>query len=253
MKILAFILLLLPSIAVSQITFFAVATNPADNGSLGVSTVSITPPGSMVAGDLVYVVASQRGLSTYSVNNDGGQSWTPLTYVSSSTTRSAQAFWCRFDGTWDASPSWDFTLTGTTSVQMLVFRPTSGSNTWANEVDNTGSFDASSATKTITGVTPTNNSNVTIAMFYSADDNTWGNLAGTNWIDTGTDAQYRNIAGSDASNTYAYQIQSTAAATNNVSKEQLTLGPDAGVTILSTFYEIGSGYTSPIKNRIVND
>lgn len=214
-------------------------SNPSDNGSLGSSTVSITPVSSMQLGDLVVVVCSQAGIATFSVNNTGGQSWSSLTRQQSSTTRAAQIIWARFDGTWDANPSFDFTgATASTTVTMLVFRPTATSYTWANEVDNTSTFGTGSATISITGVTPTNDSNVSIAVWMSSDDNTWGNLAGTNWTKLDLDAQVRNTNAGDSSQTHAYQIQTTAAATNNVSQDQLTLGNDAGVTLLATFYEI---------------
>jgi hypothetical protein len=254
MRKLLIALLLFPYLAFSQITFFGVSVNPADNGSAGSSTLTSTPPASMQLGDLIVVVCSQAGTATFSVNNDGGQSWTALTRQQSSTTRVAQTFWARFDGTWDANPIFNYTgATAATSLSMLVFRPSGTSYAWTNQVDNTATFGTGSSTISITGVTPAEDNNVSIAVWMSGDDNTWGNLAGTGWTKTGLGAQYRNTNAGDASITFAYQIQSTAAATNNVSQDQLTLGNDAGVTLLTNFYETGSGYTSPIKNRVVND
>jgi hypothetical protein len=76
-----------------------------------------------------------------------------------------------------------------------------------------------------------------LASWSSADDNTWGTLTGTNWVKTSLSNQYRNLAGNDSSSTFAYQLQTTAAPTNNVSQTQLTVGNDATAWRRITFYE----------------
>lgn len=237
------------------ISFFGVSSNPADNGDLAASTVAVTPPASMQTGDLVVVFLHQRGTAVITQNETGGQSWTALanayTATNTSNTVRMRAFWCQFNGTWSADPSWNFSATNATTAVMIVFRPTSTSHTWS--VDTAlANASTTSSPYTIAGRTPVNDNNVTIAHWASNDDNTWGNLSGTNWTKSGLAAQYRNVAGSDQSSTFAYQIQGTKAATNDVSQEQLTLGPDNIGTAIVTFYETGSGYVSPIKNRIVN-
>jgi hypothetical protein len=120
---------------------------------------------------------------------------------------------------------------------MIVFRATDTAKVFGvDTAEDTSAFSAAT-TQTIPGRTPANASNVSIAAWVTADDNTWGSLSGTNWSKTGLSAQYRNTSGQDMSSTYAYQIQTSAAATNDVSQDQLTLGGDAGVYSIVTFYE----------------
>lgn len=225
------------------ITFFGVATTPADNSGSSVGpTVTITPPASMVDGDLVFVSAHYRAsTATLSVSNAGGQTWNTLTQYNTTNIR-AQGFWCRFNGTWSANPI--FTVTsGTNNIdaQMLVFRPTSATRTWTFEAQlNDAAYGApgSPFTVTITGRTTTAASTVTIAAWHSIDDNTWGTLSGTGWSKTSLGAQYRNNDTNDNSSTYAYYIATSAAtAVPNVSQNQATLGGDAGSTGLFTFAE----------------
>lgn len=226
------------------ITFFGVATTPADNsGSSPGPTVTLTPPASMVDGDLVYVSVRYRdSAATISAtpSNAGGQSWNAVSQYNTTNIR-ARVFWCRFNGTWSANPA--FTVTsGTNNIdaQMLVFRPTSAAYTWTLESGpNSATYSAPSTpfTVTVTGRTTTAASTVSIAAWHSVDDNTWGTLSGTGWSKTSLGAQYRNNDTNDNSSTFAYNIQTTAGATNNVSQNQATLGGDAGSTSLHTFAE----------------
>ncbi len=217
-------------------TFFGVATVPADNGTNATTTITITPPASMLAGDLVVVYLQQRGTATFSVGVTGGQTWTSIGRNVGTANVAMDTYWARFDGTWDANPRFDFSAGTNTSAQMLVFRPVTSTNVWETEQIQTANA-AAAATTTVTGITPANGDNVTIASWMTADDNTWGTLTGTNWVKTSLSAQYRNLAGNDQSATYAYQLQTTAAATNNVSQTQLTLGNDATTWRRVTFYE----------------
>jgi hypothetical protein len=223
------------------ITFFGVSTNPSDNGTSSATTISVTPPGSMQAGDLVVVFLVQRGTATITQNATGGQTWTALaaayTVPNTGNTLRLRAFWCEYDGTWTADPSWDFTAGNATQAQMLVFRPSSPSITWA--VD-TGIANASMTASpyTITGYTPANNNNVTIAQFSTNSAVTWGGLSGTNWTKSGLADQYRveNAGATDLSTSYAYQIQGIKQATNDVSQTQ-TGGPVNSGSSIVTFYE----------------
>lgn len=217
-------------------TFFADAFTPADNGTNATTTITITPPASMVSGDLVVVYLQQRGTATFSIGVDGGQTWTPLGRNVGTANVALETYWTTYNGTWGANPRFDFSAGTNTSAVMLVFRPDDNTNVWESENLATTNA-AAAATITITGITPNFGSNVTIASWMSADDNTWGTLSGTNWSKTGLEAQYRNLAGSDQSMTLAYQLQTTAAATNNVSQTQLTLGNDATAWRRVTFYE----------------
>jgi hypothetical protein len=240
MKRLALALILaLPSWG--AITFFGSASQPADNGAqAGPTSLTITPPGSMVAGDLVYILGLYRAATvTITIGDAGGQSWTSETNRQGSSL-TARVFWARFNGTWSTNP----TITNTTgtlalTAVMVVFRPTTGTNVWA--IDQAEQFTAYTApstpfTVTRTGQTTAQADTVTIAAWTSADDNTWNTLSGAGWTALGT-AQFRNTTGSDTSASIAYKIQTVSGATGNVSQNQATLGGDAGITDILTLYE----------------
>ena len=217
-------------------TFFGISAVPTDNGSNTTTTITITPPGSMLDGDLVVVYHTQRGTATFSITNNGGQSWTSLSRTALTTNVATQVHYARFNGTWSANPQFTSSAGTNTSAYMLVFRPTVSTNAWNHENEsNVGA--AAATTITVTGVTPNFDENVTIASWHSADDNTWGNLTGDNWEQTALGSQYRNLAGQDASSAFAYQPQQTRQATTNASLQQLTLGADATTTRRITFYE----------------
>jgi hypothetical protein len=216
-------------------TLFGYTANPTDPGTSTATQITLTPPASMTTGDLVFVTLRQRGTATFSVGVDGGQTWNTLTRGTNSTTTAVQSFWAQFNGTWSADPRFGFSAGTNTSAMMLVFRPTdTGKSVAVDTALSIASFTAA-ATVTITGHTRTNSSCVTIASWHTADDNTWGTLSGTGWSKTNLPAQVRNTSGSDGSCTFAYNIGSGA--TNNVSQTQLTLGNDAGVYQIISFYE----------------
>lgn len=217
-------------------TFFGVTSTPADNGTNATTTITLTPPASMVTNDLVVVTLTQRGTATFSIGIDGGQTWTSIGRNVGTANVALETYWATYNGTWAANPRFDFSAGTNTTAVMVVFRPDDNTKVWATEQIATTNA-AAAATITVTGVTPNFNSNVTVASWHTADDNTWGTLTGTGWEKTSLSAQYRNLAGSDSSTTIAYQLQTTAAATNNVSQTQLTLGNDATAWRRITFYE----------------
>lgn len=227
------------SVCNSQITYFASASNPADNGTAsGSGTVSITPPSSMLEGDLILVFTHSRTASnTHDIGSWGGQVWKTLS-AGSTTVSTAQTFWTRFNGSWLAGgPAFSFNTTTSTSVIMHVFRGPSTTSWWTIDVAQaTSTYSAPSTPFTVsrTGQTTVADTTVTVAAWYSVDDNTWGNISGTGWVVTG-DAQYRNLAGSDNSASFAHKLQTAQAATGNVSKQQTALGGDAGQTSIVTF------------------
>jgi hypothetical protein len=233
------------------ITLFGSVAVPTDNGTnTSNPTAFANPPiASMVAGDLVFIYAYCRTASaTIAISNAGGQTWNSFSSQSSANaTLSANVFWCIFNGTWSAAPSVSFGATTNNSAVMLVFRPTSSQYSWAVDGAQAGTFvdRAAAASFTITGWTPQNNSNVSIAVWNTDDDNTWGTLTGANWIKTSLSAQYRNTSGNDTSSSFAYQIQTSAAATNNVSQTEATLGNDGGFTFAICFTEYLSPSTFP--------
>jgi hypothetical protein len=216
----------IPEFSYSQ-TFFGVSSTPADNGTQVGPTVAVTPPGSMVAGDLVVVYAHYRATgATLSISATGGQTWNTAT-TNNASTQTFSIFWCRYNGTWGANPS--VTLgagTNAMSVIMYVYRPVNSNSIWAVNIAATNSS-SSSTTNTITGITTIAPNTVTMAFWGNAAANTWGTLAGTGWSKTGLSAQYRNTSTSGQSHTAAYTINTTAGAIANVSQNQ-----SAGTTTL---------------------
>ena len=233
-------------------TFFGIATNPADNSTLAEpqTGVAITPPASMQTGDLcIAIVYMMAGAAYGTLNATGGQTWNTNTsnFQFQGSTAYHKIWWCTFNGTWSANPSWDFAAQSGTQacgVQMLVFRPDSTSKSWFVNLDPSWSQFAAPSTPftvTVTGRTPTKTDTVTLARWYSDDDNTWGTLSGAGWSKTGTGAQYRNLGGIDCSQSYAYYLQgSSPTSTGNVSQNQATLGGDAGTTMTVVFYATSS-------------
>lgn len=240
------------------ITYIASTQRPDDsNAQAGsVSSNLLLATAGATTGDLVVVIAQYRGNATIQVGSEtGGMTWNSLTQFNDTGNLCAvRIFWCRWDSAIYNGNNPNFeVVSGSGSIAFTtvghIFRPTTSSNTWA--VDNTLASTAYSApstpfTVTRTGVTTTQASTVAIASWFSEDDNTWGSLSGTGWSVLG-DAQYRNTTGSDMSASFAYKVQTSSGATNNVSKNQATFGGDAGVTAILSFYEITSGaYTLAI-------
>lgn len=242
-------LLLLPFVSICQITYVASASNPADNGSSGVTPTAVTPP-AMNTGDLVLLFAYGRTTNlTMSISAAGGQIWYDQPVISN-TNISGRLFWCRFNGSWSANPSVSFATATTATVIMHVFRPTKPSLRWAieaNRVETDFAAPANPFTVTITGRTTRVPSSVTIAAWFTPDDNSWGTLSGAGWVVLGS-AQYRNTNGTDGSATFAYNIQTTVSTINNVSKNQTANGGDLGTAMIITFYEMAHGMSGLILN-----
>jgi len=230
-------------------TFFGVASNPADNGAANEpTTLAVTPPASMVTGDLVVLIGWQRStsLASMTLSADGGQKWETTVGVAQNTS-SAKVFWCQFDGVWTADPSIAFAAQGgtiTSHVAMLVFRsanPIGAVWTLCNAF--LGAAEASASPVVITGITPARPDNVTLAMWLITNISTWGTLSGVGWSKTGLTAQYRNTGGSDTSASFAYQLQGVAAPTNDVSQVPSTATTGCSFTM--------AWASAPINDRTI--
>ena len=228
--------------AAPALTYFGSAATPAglNAAATGVADpTAVTPPGSMLAGDLVCMIGHQRATgAVLAVSATGGQTWNTLTAIGT-TTVTARVFWCVFNGTWGANPSVDFDAVLCNSVQMHVFRPPAPGSTWAvNQAQVELDIAAGTGVHTVTGQTTTGtNPTVTLAGWFTADDNQWSTTSGTGWVTTG-DEWYLNTSGTDHSSTYTHKIQTAAGATGNVSRTQSALGPDASTTFIVTFEAI---------------
>lgn len=223
------------------ITYFGTSVAPTDNtAQAGPGPLTIIPPGSMVASQLVVVIGQYRGVTApvYSVTVTGGQTWSqPKPFTTLSGVQGTYT-WCIFNGTWAANPQFQIgTGVLALSFDMFVFSSSGSTYTWAVDTElASATFGApgSPFTVTRTGTTPNYNSNVTIAAWMVGAANTWGTLAGAGWSVLGA-AQHRNTTGSAQSSSYAYQVETTAVATGNVSKNESA--GTAGVTGIVSFFE----------------
>ena len=225
------------------ITYFGSASTPADNGSNAADPTAVAPPAGMQAGDLVLMIAQQRTTgATLTIFQAGGQVWTTEA-AQSQTNCTIRLFWCRFNGAWGANPSVNFSAATCNTVVMHVFRPSNTSSVWEVDVAQvSGNFAAPAFpnyTVTIPGITTITDGALVFATWASRDDNTWGSLT-AGWTTPGS-AQYRNLAGTDQSQTHAYRGipaavgMPIAGATGNVSKNQVLNAPDLGAYLIIAF------------------
>lgn len=225
-------------------TYFGSASNPADNGSQADNaTVAVTPPGSMVYGDLVIFIGQVQvntPSSAMAISNAGGQSWSSASVIQgTSNDQSFAVFWCQFNGTWSANPSIVFASeSGTQPVTaiMHVFRP-DVVGTWAVDTAIAGGAEASASPVVIDGITPVHEHAVVLAGWAIPNVSTWGTLSGAGWAVVAT-AQYRNTAGSDQSSAFAYQLQRYPAATGNVSLVPSSAA--AGISFTMAWWNTGT-------------
>ncbi len=216
------LMFLLPYISKAQ-TFYGVASTPADNAANAGTTVTITPPALMLAGDLCIVYLQYRATPTSSLTNTttGGQTWYQEVSGSTGTTNiSVAVFWCRFNGLWVANPVFTAPSTKAFTAVMTVFRPNSSSDLWDLDVAASSNTTSASTTQTISGITTLAPRTVTMGYWSVAAGNTYSSLSGSGWSNTGLSAQYRNTTGPQSS-AAAYNIQTSAGVTlNNVSLTQ---------------------------------
>jgi len=231
---------LLPSNqAQAAITYQGSSSNPSDGGSLGSSTVAVTPAGGTQTGDLIILVANSRDTSnTIAISNTGGQTWTAET-ANSITNTTRRIFWARYNGTWSANPSVSFSANTATTVSMHVFRPTISSNTWAIDVtQNLATFTNTSTDVSIASITTLTNGALVFANWASTDNNSWSIQTG-GWSTAGS-GQYANTNGADSSQSSAYKIMPTAGPSNAVVNRMSAAGTDAGVTAILAFKEVAA-------------
>jgi hypothetical protein len=205
------------------ITYFGSASNPADAEANYAKTTAVVPPADMAAGDLVIVYAQVSTKSmTIAVSEAGGQTWTSEAgqVVGNYTYR--RIFWCRFDGTWDANPSFAYSGRESTgyahSVVMHVFRPSNGANTWEQDValiTTTESVTAVPYTATLAGFNTATDGALALAMWGSISAaRTYGGV-GAPWSQLGSN-NYRNTQGTyDVNCSFCYQVKASAGATGD--------------------------------------
>lgn len=223
----------------SPITYFGSASTPLDNGSEGAATpVAVTPPASMVAGQLVLMSINTSSATTASMSVTGGQTWNALAEITGGGGIRFRTFWAIFDGTWAANPS---IATGggagdLNTVVMHVFSPSTGHTTWAIDVAQTSSFAfPSGGVYTIPSRTSTQNSALNYSVIAITGASTFSGLSGGSWTITG-DPQYRNLFSADNTLVFTHYIQTSAGATGTatITASAPTPGTQIGVTFYSS-------------------
>ncbi len=239
--------------ASSGITIGNTASTPVNTGdSNSASPTAITPPSGMASGDLVVVVCHNRiTADTHAVSEAGGQSWTKLTTKSDSAGNLTTVtwFWCRFNGTWSADPSFSHGGTNNTCI-MATFHPSVGTNTWAMDVaEVTAQFAAPSTPfdVTCTGITTITDGAVAVASFSSRDDNTWAKQTAA-WTELKT---LNNMAGSDSADDVVALVKVAHGATGDVVSRQTNAAGDAGVTYIAAWKEVsGTQYPQAVDGAL---
>jgi len=218
------------------IEIIASASTPADSGTRGGPTATITPPAGLQIGDVVILIVNYRSSSgNISVLNTGGQTWTALSQVGSGTTNILRIFYAVYNGAWSANPS---VTVGSGSTALTVVMHVLRNVDPVNILDvpqTAGSFSAPSGLRdvTIPGINTITDNALVLAVWATGDDNTWG-IRTSGWANLGL-AQYRNLSGSDSSISSAYKLIPLAGPTGDVVNRQLTLGGDAGRRAILAF------------------
>lgn len=232
------------------IAYHGKASTPADAGSNDASPTAITPP-TCTTGDLVVVQCSNRlNSDTHDVSNNGGQSWTKLSTVTS-TLVTTTWFYCVYDGTWDANPSFSHGGTNNTCM-MLVFTPTS-TYTWGVDVAEAPTTGAAPTTPfdiTVTGITCAAAS-VMIVGVFSRDDNTWAYQSGGATMPAG--CSVNNMAGSDSGMLMAYKLMAAGGATGDQVIRQSANGGDVYTQNILSFKESAPAATTQLASVFQRD
>ena len=183
----------------------------SDNGSSGSpSTVAITPPGGMSSGQLAVVVTLYRSTGnkgqTVDVSAAGGQTWhSEPAFLTPSGELYARVFWCEFNGTWSANPSFVVNSGGGSvdayTLYGLVFNaaPGVGIDVPFSAVSVSGSSLSHG------GIAPTVNGALVLAgvgQIRAATLSGWT----SGWTNANGESQWRNARGNDSVLGVAYRI-----------------------------------------------
>jgi hypothetical protein len=226
--------------AEAAITVFGSSSQPADQGTNSSTTVTVTPPASMVANQFVVVHVTSfnftnQGAASIANSVTGGQTWTAMTAItcdggggcSGSDDLTERTFYAVFNGTWGANPAWTSTSPAADATQavMHVFNGVD-TGTPIDVTDSRAFYDTPSGScdVTRTGITTATNEAMVIAVFFSRHNETWTVQTG-GWNAVGA-SQYRLGTGSgiDMSVSTAYQIVPTAGASGDVTNQQSGVG-----------------------------
>jgi len=195
--------------------------------------IFFTQPAAVLGDLIVAQVFVRANTAPWLVGVTGGQDWNK-TVVHVGANHSYATFFCRFNGTWAADPSFLNTSTEGTVGFIHVFRPTDPNARWGLEQYALGS--GAGTGFTITGVTPRSQNTVSLATVVSIDDNEYVLTTPGRWSWPGI-KQQRTTGGADGAISTVYLTQAAPSATGNVTLTQATLGADAGLTMVQVFAE----------------
>lgn len=234
--------------------FYGVSVNPADGGSLSATSVTVTPPAGMIPGDLVWLMGAIRDETTsivWSLSNDGGQLWTPISDSVFGFSCSIQRWWCVFDGTWDANPVVAESGVSANAITgaMLVFRPSVTAKWWGFQGESdTFISDASSPFQATWPIsTVTREKSVRIVEWAEAIVRAM-TLSATLWQNPDGVTEWTNLAGSDLTIALAYAIGQAAGSIEAVTEVSGT-GPITQPVNYQAFYEIPKAHTIMTKSQ----
>jgi len=207
-----------------------------DGGASFASVVAVTPPADMAEDDYVILVcAVTTGTASLSLTESGGQSWVVETGIfagGSGLNANFRIFHCRFNGSWTADPEITSSVAGGFVAVMTVWR----------NVDPITAFDlplvqaayaapGSPYDVTIAGATPRSDGALAIAIWGSANDQTWA-LQTEGWENLEGAAQWRGGDGAfnDASLSIAVKVGERLVPTGDVTNRQTAFGGQNGFT-----------------------
>lgn len=227
------------------ITLFGVGETHSSGGSLveDGGAHGITPPASMVAGHLVIVdlVVRDTGLTAVpAVSEAGGQTWSDAMGGSTNSGQSMRSkrFWCRFNGTWSATPTFTFGGTAGQSITglMSVFAPNTAGSTWSLDTGsyNTGSDTDLDATATVSNYATSNDG----ALAYSVNSNNDNNTVTLDTANSWSSATigHVNAGGTGISISTLYQIVPSATTIGGYTLNQ-NAGNDSWRWLTGSFLE----------------
>lgn len=216
------------------ISVFGVASQPADLANFNATSQPcvITPPASMVAGQLAIIFSdsmSANAARIHEISQAGGQTWN--TYDRETTGFNIGIFWCQFNGTWSANPSISETANVASEglqAAMLVVSPSGGSPTWSVDSSSPSTFYSAPASPfnvTVPGVTTGAANTIAIPYWFTgvtALPSPAYTLQTAGWAAPAGVAQWRNAS----RGTIALGVQvftaptSTGSVTNQMSASQ---------------------------------
>jgi hypothetical protein len=231
------------------ITYINSLSRPADNDTAnGPESNALTfGVAGVTTGDLAFIIVQYNGGGTIVMSEPNGQDWQESAIYNSPGGQSCKFIWCRWDDATETGNNPRVT-TGANQQTVIygVFRPTDPDWSWAvDQAIDTDTYTAPSTpfTVNIPGVTNSQASTVTFAVWHSEDDNTWSTPSGAGWTNPDTHTVRNNAVMSTA---LAYKIMTSAGATGDVSKTQDTLGGDAGAIAIISIYEFDPAAVVPV-------